>query len=83
MANPISSVILYNCKINHNGLFGCDFGNSGASRDSVMGATNSIATVKFSYSNCTYFRKDKTITVDENADVLDAAGVNYCRYINP
>lgn len=77
-----NSVILYNCKINHNGLFGCDFGGSGATRDSVMGATNNLATVKFSYSNCTYMRKDKTITVDENADVLDAAGVNYCRYIN-
>lgn len=77
-----NSVILYNCKINHNGLFGCDFGGSGATRDSVMGGTNSLATVKFSYTNCTYMRKDKTITVDENADVLDAAGVNYCRYIN-
>ena len=77
-----NSVILYNCKINHNGLFGCDFGGSGATRDSVMGATNNLATVKFSYTNCTYMRKDKTITVDENADVLDAAGVNYCRYIN-
>ena len=77
-----NSVILYNCKINHNGLFGCDFGGSGATRDSVMGSTNALATVKFSYTNCTYMRKDKTITVDENADVLDAAGVNYCRYIN-
>ena len=77
-----NSVILYNCKINHNGLFGCDFGGSGAARDSTMGATNSLATVKFTYGNCTYMRKDKTITVDENADVLDAAGVNYCRYIN-
>lgn len=77
-----NSVILYNCKINHNGLFGCDFGGSGATRDSVMGTSNSLATVKFTYGNCTYMRKDKTITVDENADVLDAAGVNYCRYIN-
>ena len=77
-----NSVILYNCKINHNGLFGCDFGGSGATRDSVMGASNALATVKFTYGSCTYMRKDKTITVDENADVLDAAGVNYCRYIN-
>ena len=77
-----NSVILYNCKINHNGLVGCDFGGSGATRDSVMGASNALATVKFTYGNCTYMRKDKTITVDENADVLDAAGVNYCRYIN-
>jgi hypothetical protein len=30
----------------------------------------------------TYMRKDKVIVVDENADVLDAAGVNYCRFIN-
>lgn len=77
-----NSVILYNCKINHNGLFGCDFDGSGATRDSVMGASNNLATVKFAYNNCTYMRKDKTITVDENADALDAAGVNYCRYIN-
>lgn len=78
-----NSVILYNCKINHNGLFNCNFGGSGATRDTTMGSTNNLATVKFTYSNCTYMRKDKTITVDENADVLDAAGVNYCRYINP
>ena len=77
-----NSVILYNCKINHNGLFGCDFGGSGATRDSVMGASSNIATIKFTYGSCTYMRKDKTITVDCNADVLDAAGVNYCRYIN-
>lgn len=81
--NTASSVILYNCKINHNGLFNCDFGGSGATRDSVMGASNNIATIKFTYGSCTYMRKDKTITVDENADVLDANGVNYCRYINP
>lgn len=83
MAQPISGVILYNAKINHNGLFNCDFGGSGATRDSVMGGTSNIATYKFSYSNCTYMRKDKVITVDENADVLDNAGVNYCRYMNP
>lgn len=77
-----NSVILYNCKLNHNGLFTCDFGGSGATRDSVMGGSNNLATFKFSYSSCTYMRKDKVIIVDENADVLDAAGVNYCRYIN-
>lgn len=77
-----NSVTLYNCKLNHNGLFVCDFGGSGATRDSVMSGTNSLATVKFTYSSCTYMRKDKYIMVDENADVLDAAGVNYCRYIN-
>ena len=77
-----NSVILYNCKLNHNGLFVCDFGGSGGTRDSVMGGTNSLATVKFTYGNCTYMRKDKVIVVDANADVLEAAGVNYCRYIN-
>ena len=87
-----NSVILYNCKLNHNGLFCCDFASAGvsmtenlsdgAARDSIMGSTNAIATVKFSYSSMTYIRKDKVIVVDENADVLDAAGVNYCRYIN-
>lgn len=79
----LTSVILYNSKINHNGLFNCNFGGSGASRDSTMGASSNLATVKFTYDNCTYMRKDKTITVNENADVLDAAGVNYCRYMNP
>ena len=83
MAQPISGVILYNAKINHNGLFNCDFGGSGASRDSVMGGSSNVATYKFGYSNCTYIRKDKVITVGENADVLDNAGVNYCRYMNP
>lgn len=78
-----NSVILYNCKLNHNGLFVCDFGGDGGARDSTMGQTNSLATIKFTYSSCTYMRKDKYIMVDENADVLDAAGVNYCRYINP
>lgn len=87
-----NSVILYNCKLNHNGLFCVDFAtgtsgvdilSNGAARDSVMGSTNAIATVKFTYTSMTYMRKDKVIVVDENADVLDAAGVNYCRYINP
>ena len=77
-----NSIILYNAKINHNGLFGCDFGGSGAARDSVMGGTNALATYKFGYNNMTYMRKDKVIVVDENADVLDNAGVNYCRFIN-
>lgn len=77
-----NSVILYNCKLNHNGLFVCDFGGSGGTRDSVMGTSNALATVKFTYGNCTYMRKDKVIVVDANADVLEAAGVNYCRYIN-
>lgn len=77
-----NSVILYNCKLNHNGLFVCDFGGSGSARDSIMGGSNNLATYKFGYSSCTYMRKDKVIVVDENADVLDAAGVNYCRYIN-
>lgn len=78
-----NSIILYNCKLNHNGLFVCDFGGSGATRDSVMNGSSNLATVKFSYGSMTYMRKDKVIVVDENADVLDAAGVNYCRYINP
>lgn len=77
-----NSIILYNAKINHNGLFGCDFGGSGATRDSVMGGTNALATYKFGFNNMTYMRKDKVIVVDENADVLDNAGVNYCRFIN-
>lgn len=77
-----NSVILYNCKLNHNGLFACDFGGSGGARDSIMSSSNSLATYKFGYSNCTYMRKDKVIVVDANADVLEAAGVNYCRYIN-
>lgn len=78
-----NSIILYNAKINHNGLFVCDFGGSGATRDSVMGSSNDLATIKFTYSNMNYMRKDKVIMVDENADVLDNAGVNYCRFINP
>lgn len=77
-----NSIILYNAKINHNGLFACDFGGSGATRDAVMGGSSNIATYKFGYSNMTYMRKDKVIVVDENADVLDNAGVNYCRFIN-
>lgn len=77
-----NSIILYNAKINHNGLFACDFGGSGAARDSIMGGTNALATYKFGYNNMTYMRKDKVIVVDENADVLDNAGVNYCRFIN-
>ena len=77
-----NNIILYNCDINHNGLFGCDFGGSGAARDSVMSGSNAIATYKFGYSSMTYMRKDKVIVVDENADVLDNAGVNYCRFIN-
>lgn len=82
MAYIANSVILYNCKLNHNGLFTCDFGGSGATRDSVMGSTNALATVVASYDNCTWMRENMSITVGANADYLNHQGVNYCRFIN-
>lgn len=82
MPNPITSISLYSCKLERTGHKTIDFASASA-RDSFFSSSNSVATLYTSISNATYARENKTITVGINADELDAAGVNYVRYINP
>lgn len=42
-----------------------------------------ISQAKYTVSNCTYIRKDNTLTINFNADKLDAEGINYVMYNNP
>ena len=84
MPNPISSLTLYNCKLERTGHKTIDFSNASA-RDSFFASSNTVATITHTAfnGNATYIREHAAITVGINADVLDAAGVNYCRFINP
>lgn len=82
--NPISNLILYNCKLDRTMHKTIDFSSQSA-RDSYFSSNNSIATIiSIPYSGNAYFiRENKTVKVPINADVLDANGVNYCRFNNP
>lgn len=82
--NPISNLMLYNCKLDRTMHKTVDF-SSRSVRDSYFSNSNAIATiVSVPYSGDAYFiRENKTIKVPINADVLDSNGVNYCRFNNP
>ena len=94
MSAPQSTVDLFRCDLNPNGLFTCDFAYGNCSEDGFNSSTVSrdnyfanpdggLASRYSSTPNCTFVRKDMTITVDENADMLNNFGVNYCRFKNP
>lgn len=82
MPNPITSISLYSCKLERSGHKTVDFASASA-RDSYFSSSNAIATLYSTITNATYARENKTITVGISADELDAAGVNYVRFINP
>ena len=84
MPQPISSLTLYNCKLERTGHKTIDF-SSAAARDTFFSSSNGVATITRTAfnGNATYIREHDVISVGVNADVLDAEGVNYCRYINP
>lgn len=82
MPNPITSISLYSCKLERSGHKTVDFA-SAAARDSYFSSSNAIATLYTTITNATYARENRTITVGISADELDAAGVNYVRFINP
>ena len=81
---PISNLTLYNCKLDHTGQKTIDF-SSGSARDNYFSSNNVIATIYSTpfVSNAYFIRENKTIKVGINADLLDANGVNYCRFNNP
>lgn len=82
--NPISNLVLYNCKLDRTMHKTIDF-SSQSTRDSYFSSNNSIATIiSIPYSGNAYFiRENKTVKVSINADLLDFNGVNYCRFNNP
>lgn len=84
MPITLSSLTLYNCKLDRTMQKTIDF-SSKAARDTFFSATNSIATLYSTpYAADAYFiREGQSVKVGINADVLDQNGVNYCRFINP
>lgn len=82
--DPISNLILYNCSLDRTMHKTIDF-SSKSSRDQYFSSNSAIATIiSIPYSGNAYFiRENKTVKVPINADVLDANGVNYCRFNNP
>lgn len=84
MAQPISNLILYNCKLDRAGRKTVDFVDRSA-RDTYFSTTNDIAaivSIPFS-GDATFIRENKTIKIGVNSDILDNNGVNYCRFNNP
>ena len=77
MPNPVSSAWLCAVPLNPNGQFTIDFASAGA-RDSYF-----IGKRIYTTDNMVFIRKDNTIKVGINADVLDSSGVNYVVYTNP
>lgn len=84
MPQPISSLTLYNCRLERTGHKTIDFA-SAAARDSYFASNNQVANICYTAfnGNATYIREHDVITVGISADALDSAGVNYCRFINP
>lgn len=82
MPQPISNITLYNCRLDRTGHKTIDF-SSALSRDNYFSSNSNVATIYSTINNATYVREDKTIKVGINAELLDNAGVNYCRYNNP
>ena len=82
--NPISNLVLYNCKLDRTMHKTIDFSSQSA-RDSYFSSSNNIATiVSVPFNGDAYFiRENNTIKVGINADILDFNGVNYCRFNNP
>lgn len=78
----ITSVKLYNCAAPHDGTYVVGFGSRGAA-DGYYGSCNdNYCSGKFDIGNAYYLRDTGLIKIDANADVLNNAGVNYCRWIN-
>lgn len=84
MPQPISSLTLYNCRLERTGHKTIDF-SSAAARDSYFASNSQVANICFTAfnGNATYIREHDVINVGISADALDSAGVNYCRFINP
>lgn len=84
MPQPISSLTLYNCRLERTGHKTIDF-SSAADRDAYFTSNNQVANIAYTAfnGNATYIREHDVITVGISADSLDSAGVNYCRFINP
>lgn len=78
----ITSVKLYNCAAPHDGTYVVGFASRGAA-DGYYGSCNdNYCSSKFDIGDAYYLRDRGYIKVDANADVLNNAGVNYCRWIN-
>ena len=84
MPQPISSLTLYNCRLERTGHKTIDFASASA-RDAYFSGNSVVANICFTAfnGNATYIREHDVINVGISADALDSAGVNYCRFINP
>lgn len=84
MPQPISSLTLYNCRLERTGHKTIDFASASA-RDTYFSGNSAVANIAYTAfnGNATYIREHDVINVGISADALDTAGVNYCRFINP
>lgn len=84
MPQPISSLTLYNCRLERTGHKTIDFASASA-RDAYFAGNSTVANIAYTAfnGNATYIREHDVINVGISADALDSAGVNYCRFINP
>lgn len=84
MPQPISSLTLYNCRLERTGHKTIDFASASA-RDTYFSGNSAVANIAYTAfnGNATYIREHDVINVGISADALDSAGVNYCRFINP
>ena len=76
MAGNATKVRLFNKPLNPNGLYTLSFDNP-TKREEYFGSGWELA-----FDNGNYARKDGTLTVGENATILDAKGVNYVAFQN-
>ena len=78
----ITSVKLYNCAAPPDGTYVVNFGTRQAADGYFANPTGSFCSHKLTFANAYYLRDTGYIKVDANADDLNAAGVNYCRWTN-
>lgn len=78
----ITSVKLYNCAAPHDGTYVVGFGSRQAADGYYASCNDRYCSSKFDISEAYYLRDTGLIKIDANADVLNNAGVNYCRWIN-
>lgn len=78
----ITSVKLYNCAAPPDGTYVVNFGTRVAADNYFASPWGSFCSDKLTLTSAYYLRDTGYIKVDANADDLNAAGVNYCRWTN-
>ena len=78
----ITSVKLYNCAAPPDGTYVVNFGDRATADGYFASPWGRFCSHVLTFANAYYLRDTGYIKVDANADDLNAAGVNYCRWTN-